>query len=104
MGKLKVSSFFSLLLSTDERLFISLGGGLIISSSTLFNDKFFDIFYPGILRPIEAAPKLRFYDWSFFFFEIGGFIFLEETKGYSDLMGLLKAGWLFPKELKLRSY
>jgi len=34
----------------------------MISSSYLFNDKFFDTLSPGRVRPIEAAPKLRFYD------------------------------------------
>jgi hypothetical protein len=29
---------------------------------------------------------------------MGGFMFLDETKGYSDLTGLLKADCVFPKE------
>lgn len=35
-----------------------------------------------MVNPIEAIPKLTLYVFgSFFFFDIGGFMFLEETNG-----------------------
>jgi hypothetical protein len=90
--------------SIDERLFISLGGGLIMSSSSLFNDKFFERFSPGIVSPTEAIPKLRFYvGCSFFFLEIGGFMFLDDTKSSSVFTGLLKEVCGLLNELKLWS-